>query len=269
VVGTERVLNKTAGGWTVYILRVTPRGGGGGGGHVHSVWLTKHRYSDFVRLFLRLVTAGAGNSLPACWAELETESARNPMQLLYSTERARKGRCELVSRCFKAAVAVDPGFTEHALVRRFLRPQSQGRQPPSSAELPRGGGGNASDINIDSGGNYSSVAAGGGAFAAGSTTTSSTTRAGSPAGPITFSLTEDPKPMWQRVSGVAGGVVSAASAAVDAVTRTGAAATAAAAAASAAEAAAAADNGASVRLLLDYPTDRSVAEVGAVQVQCT
>ena len=107
--------------------------------------------------------------------------------------------------------------------------------------------------------------AGAGGF---STGVSSTKKNPSPPPPktINFSLTEDPKPMWQRVSGVAGGVISAASAAVDAVTRTGA--TASAAAAAEAADAAAADSRTSVRLLLDYPPDASVADTLRAQEGC-
>ena len=228
VVGTEHVPNKTAGGWTAYILRVTPRGGG-------PVYLVRHRYSEFVRLHSRLVTAGG--TLPPCWGELEAESRRNLVQLLYSTERARRGRCELITRCFGAAAAADPGFTQHALVRRFLRPQPQPQRhsapqsaPTSPDRRSRAGGGRGSGSGNGSG----SVSGDGGGVGA----------EGVPIAEQLFSLTED------STDGAAGTTT------VDAVSRTG----------NGASTASAEGTGASVKLLMYYPPDRSVADTLRNQV---
>ena len=127
VIGTERVRGRLhpSGGWTVYVLRVTPSGGG-------DPWVVKRRYGEFVRLRLGLVGSGAGEYLPASWAGLETESG------LYSTGTARKARRELISRCFQEAMTATTGsyngFAEHALVRRFLRRDEPGRAASATNE---------------------------------------------------------------------------------------------------------------------------------------
>ena len=257
VVGTERVFNKTAGGWTVYVLRVTSR-------RDAQVWLIKHRYSAFVRLANRLVTAGAGNSLPLCWAALEAESQRNLVQLLYSTERARRSRCQLIARCFRSAAAVDSGFTEHALVRRFLRPP-----PPSPEIIP---GGTAGDVAADwpesaelasSGQSEAAAVVATDTGVAGSAGWTRSGRLAAGGGgssllhqQVSLSVVEDPESMWRRVSGVAASAVTAADWQGSAKL------------ASTGQSEDAACAGTRLRLLLDYPPPRSVVDTLREQEGC-